>query len=272
MEGNPILLVQSLIIAVVEGITEFLPISSTGHMILVGHFIGFSGPFATLFEIVIQIGAILAIVVLYRKKILDSLRQLRPGQPGFRFWFAVAMGFVPFGLTAFLLHDTVEEHLMFPAPVAVALLVGAVLMLLAERKYRGRDGLEDAMRIPWQKAVVIGLFQCLALWPGFSRSAATIIGGWVVGLTTVAAAEFSFFLALPTMVVATGYSLLKMDFVPTTWEWISLVAGFITAFLVALFVVDRFIRFLKHRPMRGFAFYRLAVGVVILILALTGTL
>ena len=128
------------------------------------------------------------------------------------------------------------------------------------------------MRIPWQKAVVIGLFQCLALWPGFSRSAATIIGGWVVGLTTVAAAEFSFFLALPTMLVATGYSLLKMDFVPTTWEWISLVAGFVTAFLVALFVVDRFIRFLKHRPMRGFAFYRLAVGVVILILALTGTL
>ena len=272
MEGNPILLIQSLVIAIVEGITEFLPISSTGHMILVGHFIGFSGPFSTLFEIVIQLGAILAIVVLYRKKLLDSLRQLRPGQPGFKFWFAVAMGFVPFGLVAFLLHDAVESRLMYPVPVAIALLVGAVLMLFAEARYRGREGLEDAMRIPWQKAVLIGLFQCLALWPGFSRSAATIIGGWVVGLTTVAAAEFSFFLALPTMVVATGYSLLKLDFTLTALEWISLAAGFITAFFVALFVVDRFIRFHKHRPMRGFAWYRLAVGVLILVMAFAGAL
>jgi undecaprenyl-diphosphatase len=272
MEGNPILLFQSLLIAVVEGITEFLPVSSTGHMILVGHFIGFSGPFATLFEIVIQLGAILAIVVLYRKKILDSLRQLRPGQAGFWFWFAVMMGFIPFGLVAFLLHDVVEAKLMHPLPVAVALLVGAGMMLAAEAKFRGRKGLDDAMRIPWQKAVLIGLFQCLALWPGFSRSAATIIGGWMVGLTTVAAAEFSFFLALPTMVVASGYSLLKLDFTLTGMEWVSLAAGFLTAFLVALFVVDRFIRFLKHRPMRGFAWYRLVVGLVILLLSVGGVL
>lgn len=268
MEGGPVLLIQSLIVAVVEGITEFLPVSSTGHMILAGHFIGFSGPFATLFEVVIQLGAILAIVVLYRRKIAESLASLRPGQPGFRFWLAVALGFVPFGLAAYLLHDQVETHLMHPLPVALALLVGAVLMLLAERRYRNRPGLEEAMRIPWQKAVLIGLFQCLALWPGFSRSAATIIGGWVVGLSTVAAAEFSFFLALPTMVVATGYSLLKLDFTLSAWEWASLAAGFVTAFMVALFVVDRFIRYLKHRPMKGFAFYRLAIGTVILVMAL----
>lgn len=270
MEGGLVLFLQSMIIAVVEGITEFLPISSTGHMILVGHFIGFSGPFATLFEIFIQLGAILAIVVLYRKKILDSLRQLRPGQPGFRFWTAVVLGFVPFGLMAFLFHDVVEEKLMHPVPVAFALLVGAVLILLAEARFRNREGLEDAMQVPWQKAVLIGVFQCLALWPGFSRSAATIIGGWVVGLSTVAAAEFSFFLALPTMVVASGYSLLKMDFTLNTWEWISLVAGFVTAFFVALFVVERFVKFLKHRPMRGFAWYRLIVGAVILMMALVG--
>lgn len=268
MEGSLALILKSLVIAVVEGITEFLPISSTGHMILAGHFIGFSGEFAKMFEIVIQLGAILAIVVLYRHKILDSLRHLKPGESGFQFWLAVCVGFVPFGLVAFLFHDVVEERLMTPLPVAAALLVGGILMVLAENRFRNRKGLANVMDVRLRQAILIGLFQCMALWPGFSRSAATIIGGWVAGLGTVAAAEFSFFLALPTMVVASGYSLLKMDMALTGVQWTALALGFVTAFLVALFVVGRFVRFLQTKPMRGFAYYRFALALLILVLAL----
>ncbi len=269
MGSNLLLFIKAIVIGIVEGVTEFLPISSTGHMIIVGHFIDFKGPFATLFEIVIQLGAILAIVVLYRNKIWDSLKHLKPGDRGFQFWGAVAIGFIPFGLLGFFLHDVIEQYMMFPVPVALALVVGGGWMMLAERRFRGNAVPSEDLRVTWKQAAIIGLFQCLALlWPGFSRSASTIIGGWIVGLTTVAAAEFSFFLALPTMVIASGYSLLKMDFVLSGFEWLTLAAGFLTAFLVALVVVDRFVRFLKQRPMKGFAIYRICVGILILGLAL----
>jgi len=288
-------LMKAIFIGVVEGVTEFLPISSTGHMILFGHFIQFTGEFTTLFEIVIQLGAILAIVVLYRKKIIDSLRHLKPGDTGFQFWGAVVIGFIPMGILGFFFHDIIERYLFFPVPVAGALVVGGALMIIAEKKFR--KSAEDPMKsesinefnqlkqtyksdhvntaepdknhvVTWKQAAMIGLFQCLALvWPGFSRSASTIIGGWIVGLTTIAAAEFSFFLALPTMVIASGYTLLKSDIVISSFEWLTLGVGFITAFLVALLVVEKFIKYLKHKPMKGFAIYRIVVGVIILILA-----
>jgi undecaprenyl-diphosphatase len=274
--------VKAIVIGIVEGVTEFLPVSSTGHMILVGHFIDFSGSFAALFEIVIQLGAILAIVVLYRRKILDSFRHLRPGGTGFRFWGAVAVAFVPSGLIGLFYHDRIKQYMMFPIPVAMALVVGGVGMILAERKFRKSlaahevpaseshvgMALSEGLAVSWKQAAIIGLFQCLAMvWPGFSRSASTIIGGWIVGLSTIAAAEFSFFLALPTMVIATAYSLMKMEINLTLFEWVTLAAGFLTAFAVALFVVDRFVHFLKHKPMKGFAIYRIGVGLLILLLA-----
>lgn len=294
MGCNLLFFIKAIVIGIVEGITEFLPVSSTGHMILVGHFINFTGPFATLFEIVIQLGAILAIVVLYRRKILDSLRHLKPGDTGFRFWGAVIIAFIPSGLLGLFFHDAIEQYMMFPIPVALALVAGGIWMVFAERRFRkssaasdqlatlsqentvGSDGPTTIFKsnsgdfsVSWKQAAIIGLFQCLALlWPGFSRSASTIIGGWIVGLTTIAAAEFSFFLALPTMVIATGYSLLKMEISLSAFEWATLAAGFLTAFAVALFVVDRFVHFLKHKPMKGFAYYRIAVGLLILVFAL----
>ncbi len=269
MGDNLLLFIKAVIIGIVEGITEFLPISSTGHMIVVGHFIDFTGPFATLFEIVIQLGAILAIVVLYRGKILDSLKHLKPGDSGFQFWGAVAIGFIPFGLAGFFFHDIIETYMMFPVPVAMALVTGGIWMIFAENRFREKSVPTDSLKVTWKQAAVIGLFQCLALvWPGFSRSASTIIGGWIVGLTTVAAAEFSFFLALPTMVIATGYSLIKMDMSLTGFEWLTLSVGFLTAFLVALVVVERFVRYLKQKPMKGFAIYRICFGVFLLVLAL----
>ena len=262
------LIVKSIIIAIVEGFTEFLPISSTGHMIIVGRFINFQGEFASLFEIVIQLGAILAVIVLFRAKILDSFKSLNFGGSGFKLWSSLILAFIPAGVVGLLLHDKVESLLFTPVWVAGALLTGGVLMIFAENKYRNNNKILTLEQVGYKEALIIGVFQCLSvLWPGFSRSASTIIGGWVMGLSSVVAAEFSFFLAIPTMIIATGYSLLKTELVMTKIEVISLITGFIVSFVVALIVVAKFIDFLKKEPMRNFAYYRILVGLIILVLA-----
>jgi undecaprenyl-diphosphatase len=258
---------------IVEGITEFLPISSTGHMILVGKFIGFTGDFAKLFEIVIQLGAILAIVVLYRKKIIDSLKHLKPGGYGFRLWTEILLALVPAAIIGKLFKDAIQKNLMFPITVAFALLVGGLWMLFAEYKYRNNNKIRRIEDVGYWQAFIIGCFQCLAiLWPGFSRSASTIIGGWIVGLSTVAAAEFSFFLAIPAMFGASVYSLYKSNMALTGGEIVALIAGFVVSFFVALVVVKKFIEYLKNKPMRGFAIYRIIVGIIIIITVFTGIL
>lgn len=262
------LIIKSIIIGIVEGITEFLPISSTGHMILIGHFIKFEGDFANLFEIVIQLGAILAIIILFKKKIFNSLKNLSPGDYGFKLWSTILLAFIPSGVIGLLFNSKVEKYLMKPLPVALSLLVGGFLMILAENKYRKNNKSMEIENVTYKQALIIGCFQCLSiLWPGFSRSASTIIGGWVVGLSTFTAAEFSFFLALPTMIIATLYSLIKTKIILSSIEVISLIVGFIVSFIVALIVVDKFISYLKHKPMKGFAYYRIVVGAVILVFA-----
>lgn len=194
MDTNTLFMIKAVIIGIVEGITEFLPISSTGHMIIVGHFINFEGDFAKLFQIVIQLGAILAVIVLYRKRIFQSLNNLKPGEYGFKLWSSLIVAFIPTGLIAFLLHDKIETLLMSPVPVAASLLAGGFWMMFAETRYRNHHKTVKVEDVTYRQAVIIGLFQSLAvIWPGFSRSASTIIGGWIVGLSTVAAAEFSFF-------------------------------------------------------------------------------
>jgi len=263
-----ILVAKSAILGVVEGITEFLPISSTGHMIIVGKFINFSGDFAKLFEIVIQLGAILAVVFLFRDKILDSFKHLKPKEEGFKLWTSLMLAFIPAGVIGLLFHKTIEEHLMTPVTVAGALLFGGIWMIYAENKYRKNDTIMDINQVGYKTALIIGCFQCLSiLWPGFSRSAATIIGGWIMGLSSVAAAEFSFFLAIPTMIIATAFSLLKSNLVMTIPEIVALIVGFIVSFAVAFVVVAKFIDFLKTKPMKVFAVYRIFVGILILVFA-----
>lgn len=265
-----LLIIQSIIIGIVEGITEFLPISSTGHMILVGSLINFKGEFANLFEIVIQLGAILAIVVLYKEKIFGSLRNLAPGQSGFRFWFNILLAFLPSAVAGVLLKDFIDQNLFNPLTVSLALIIGGFLLLIMEKKYKNKNSINNVDNVkPWQ-ALQIGVFQCLSLWPGMSRSSSTIIGGWVSGLSNVAAAEFSFFLAIPTMVAASGYSLLKTHVVLNTTEIIALLVGFVVSFVVALLVVEQFIGFLKKKPMKIFSYYRIIAGIVFLALSLTG--
>ena len=267
-----ILILQSIIIGIVEGITEFLPVSSTGHMIIVGHLINFTGDFATLFEIVIQLGAILAIVVLYWDKLWNSLKNLGPGKWGFKLWANIIVAFLPSAILGFILHKKIEAVLFGAIPVIGALIVGGILMILVENRFRKKDTIGNVDSIILPQAFVIGCFQCLALWPGMSRSASTIMGAWIVGLNSVAAAEFSFFLAIPTMIGAAALTLFKAKMALTVLEIISLIVGFVVSFIVAVIVVEKFVNFLKKRRMRVFAVYRIFVGIFLLALVFMNVL
>lgn len=268
MSANFLLIIKAIILGIVEGVTEFLPVSSTGHLIIVGKFLNFEKPFADLFDVVIQLGAILAIVVLFWNKIVESFKTIiDPSFKSFgsRLWRNLIIAFIPSGAIGFLLHKKVEAKLMFPLPVAGALFVGGILMIFAENKFRKNNRTNDIADVTLRQAFIIGCFQCLSvIWPGFSRSASTIIGAWIVGLSTVAAAEFSFFLAIPTMVVATGYTLLKSLTSITTFELFIILIGFVVSFIVALLVVESFMNFLKKRKMRVFAVYRIILAIVII--------
>lgn len=275
VSGEMLLILKAIIIGIVEGITEFLPISSTGHMILVGQFIGFNDvsynkAYVDMFMVVIQLGAILAIVVLFWDKILDSLKPknlFNTRGSGFKLWLNILIAFIPAAIIGLLFNDKIDEKLMYAKPVAFALIFGAILMLILENKYRRGNKTNRLEDVSFKQALIIGVFQCLSLWPGMSRSASTIMGGWIGGLTTFAAAEFSFFLAIPTMVAASGYKLLKLQISMSANQSIALVVGFVVSFLVALVVVEKFMNFLKKKPMRVFAIYRICVGSILLILA-----
>jgi undecaprenyl-diphosphatase len=284
---NLIFIFKAIIIGIVEGITEFLPVSSTGHMIIVGHLIGFkegilpkelyTKQYIDAFTMIIQLGAILAIVVLYWNKIKSTFKNFSPKKPksGFKFWFNVCIACIP---AAFLgvglgLDDIIEEKLFNPVTVTAALLVGAIWMLYAEKKYRGKFTTKSIDDVNVKQAFIIGAFQCLAMWPGMSRSASTIIGAWIAGLSTVAAAEFSFFLALPVMIGVSIIKLVKINILALHYmQIVALVVGFVVSFVVALIVVDKFISFLQKRPMRVFAIYRIFIGIVLLGLILLNVL
>ena len=264
-----LLIFKAIIIAIVEGFTEFVPVSSTGHMILVGHLIGFTGPFANLFEIVIQLGAILAVVVVYWSKLWESVQGVfRLEAKDLRFWINILVAAIPGALLGFLLDDFIDEKLFNPVTVAAALLVGGVLMIIIENKFRRKSITKSVDKIRLRQSLFVGLFQCLALWPGMSRSASTIMGGWIAGLSPVVAAEFSFFLAIPMMVGASGLKLIKSELVMTNAEIITLCIGFVVAFIVSLIVIEKFIKFLQRKPMRVFAVYRILAGAILLVLAL----
>jgi undecaprenyl-diphosphatase len=274
------LIIKSIVLGIVEGITEFLPISSTGHLIIVESLLGFSHlrtDFVTMFTYVIQLGAIGAVVELYWGKIKNSLIHFFPQEKGdkktgLQFWWMIVLACVP-GFLCILLLGKMAEAYLFNAPsVAITLFLGGIAMIFAEKKFRRPDFMEPELRVTAKQAVIIGLFQCLAIIPGMSRSASTIIGGWVAGLSTVAAAEFSFFLAIP---VLTGVSLLKIAQMGglgslTFMEGLSLAIGFCVSFFVAMVVVKQFVHFLKEKPMVGFSIYRLVFAVIVFTAGMAG--
>ncbi|MDP4143745.1 MAG: undecaprenyl-diphosphate phosphatase [Bacillota bacterium] len=286
---NILFILKTIIIGIVEGFTEFLPVSSTGHMIITEHIIGFmegvqpaalyDKVYIDMFTEVIQLGAILAIIVLYWDKIINTLRpsNIIPSEgkkwlnmPGFKFWLNIVIAAIPGVILGFLFKKKIEGLLFFPKPVAGALIFGALLMIYAENKYRKKATVKDVDAITIKQAFIIGCFQCLAIvWPGMSRSASTIIGAWIVGLTSVAGAEFSFFLAIPMMFgasIVSVHSALK-HLTMNGMQIVGLGVGFLVSFVVALVVVEKFVKFLQKKPMRIFAVYRIFVGILILILA-----
>jgi undecaprenyl-diphosphatase len=273
-----IFLLKAIIIAIVEGVTEFIPVSSTGHMILVGWAIGFEGKFAKMFEVVIQLGAIMAVVVLYWKKIKESIIEFfkfiftkgREGKQGFRFGINVITASIPMGIAGVLFYSKIKSKFI-PEAVIVGFIVGGLLLLIIEKRFAGRTHkVESIDSITPIQSFKIGLLQLLAMWPGMSRSASTIMGGWIAGLSTPIAAEFSFFIAVPAMIGATGKDLFEFDYsIMTVTLWIALIAGFLVAFLVSLIVMKKFVDYLKKKPMKVFAVYRIVVGSLLGILVLT---
>lgn len=282
---------KAIIIAIVEGLTEFVPVSSTGHMILVGDLIKFrtsSPQFTEMYEVVIQLGAILAVVVLYRKKIFGSIVEffnyiigfikkdqqlIKKSETGFKFGINVILGSLPAMFFGLLLYDKIKG-LFNTDSVAIAFIVGGILLLVIETWYmknrKKRRSIKSVDDISYKQSLLVGFFQCLAMWPGMSRSASTIMGGWVAGFNTTVATEFTFFLAIPAMVGSSALDLLKFDYsLMTSTYWISLIVGFIIAFIVSIIVIDKFISFLKKKPMRVFAIYRVCAGIVLAILLFT---
>ncbi|GGF94549.1 undecaprenyl-diphosphate phosphatase [Paenibacillus aceti] len=274
---------KSIILGIVEGITEFLPVSSTGHLVIFENLMGFEGTtpsFVEMYTYVIQLGAILAVIFLYWAKIKDTLVNFFPRKvgferSGFRFWLMLAIACIPGGVFGILLNDLSDKYLFTPVVVAITLFFGGIWMMYAESRFRnnGTPGVGgDELNVTVKQAIIIGAFQCLAIIPGMSRSASTIIGGWVAGLSTVAAAEFSFFLAIPVMV---GMSLLKILKIGgltslTSTEIISLIIGFVVSFVVALAVIKKFISYLQKKPMKVFAIYRMIFAIFVLVAGIAG--
>ena len=282
------ILIKAVILGVVEGLTEFLPISSTGHLIVVGHLLDFNDEKGRVFEIFIQAGAILAVCWEYRARLAATFTGITHDPRAQRFVVNLFVAFLPFAILALLFNKQIKAVLFHPVPVALAFIVGGIIILFAERWYKTRTKLQMlALRdqapgivarpmiasvddLTWKDALKLGLAQCAALIPGTSRSGATIIGGLFFGLSRKCATEFSFFLAIPTLFAATFYSLWKARELLSVADIPMFSAGFIAAFVSAFVVVRWLIRYVSTHDFTIFAWYRIAFGLMVLATAYGG--
>ena len=256
---------QVVLLGVLEGLTEFIPVSSTGHLILMAAVLGFEGPPGRVFEIAIQLGAILAVVVLYFQRLFAVLVGL-PRDPAARhFAIAIVLAFLPAALVGVVAHGFIKSVLFSPWVVAVSLIVGGIAILVIERA-RPVARIHAVEALPFGRALAIGAMQCLAMIPGVSRSGATIMGALLLGVDRRTAAEFSFFLAIPTMLGATVYDLYKNRAVLTLDGGLVIGLGFVAAFIVAMLVVRAVVGFIARHGFAPFAWYRIALGSVALVL------
>jgi undecaprenyl-diphosphatase len=261
---SPDLLLKAAVLGLVEGATEFIPVSSTGHLIVVSDWLGLVDERAKTFDIFIQLGAILAVVWVFRRRLGRSLLAARHDPGSRRFLGNLIIAFLPAAIVGFIAHDWIKSQLFHPAVVAVALVVGGILILLVER-WAPPSKIEDVYAVPPRTALGIGLAQVLSLIPGTSRSGATIVGGYALGLTRVAATEFSFFLAIPVMLAATMYDLLKGWSVLAPSDAPVFAVGFIVSFVSAMVVVRAFLSYISHHSFGVFAWYRIVFGAVLLL-------
>lgn len=264
MELHILEIIKAIILGIVEGFTEFLPISSTGHLILVNQFISFDKDFTVLFDIVIQLGAVLAVLVYFIKKLWPFTQDKIKNKETLNIWCKTIVGVLPAILLGALFADFIEEKLFNPWVVAISLLVGGLIILFIENKDKTAK-IVSIGDLSYKTAFFIGLIQCLSMIPGISRSASTIIGGMILGASRVVATEFSFFLAIPTMFAASAYSLLKYNGALDINQFSILAVGFIVSFGVALAIVKFLINFVQKHNFKIFGYYRIILGIIIIL-------
>ena len=258
-------LLTIILLGIVEGVTEFIPVSSTGHLVLAAELLGFDSEAEGTFEIVIQLGAILSVIVLYWRRFWDAgVGTLRREPEALRFARNIALGFIPSMAIGFVAYDAVKAMLESPELVCVALILGGIAILLLERLLK-TPRVESVEAMGWKTALGIGLVQCLSMIPGVSRSGATIMGALSLGVERKTAAEYSFFLAVPTMLAASGYDLVRTGAALDSGAWGTIAIGFFVSFVVALVVIRWFIGIVTRHGFAPFAWYRIIVGSLALV-------
>jgi undecaprenyl-diphosphatase len=254
-------ILKAIILGIVEGFTEFLPISSTGHLIIVNQFVSFDDQFTKLFDIVIQLGAILSVVIYFRKRLFHVVKEQGSyfQSQTVDLWKKAIVGVLPALVIGALFGKQIQQRLFNPTIVASALVLGGLALILLENR-KQQEKITSVSHLDYRTVLVIGLIQCLAMIPGTSRSAATIIGAMGLGCSRLVAAEFSFFLAIPTMTAASAYSLLKAGFTMTSEEFVVLGIGFVVSFVIALLVIAGFMKYISRKDFKPFGYYRIILG------------
>jgi undecaprenyl-diphosphatase len=264
---NFIEILKSVLLGVIQGITEWLPVSSTGHMILVNEFLklNFSDTFINTFLVVIQLGSILAVVLLFFKKLnpFDGDKNSEQKRDTIDLWIKVIISIIPIGIVGVLFEDKIYELFYNSTVVAIALIAYGVILILLENRNK-TPKYNNFKDVTYKTALAIGVFQCLALIPGTSRSGSTIIGAVLLGTSRYVAAEFSFFMAIPTMFGASAIKLLKAGFAFTSFEWLILIVGSVVAFLVSIVVIKLFMDYIKKHDFKVFGYYRIVLGILVL--------
>lgn len=258
------LIIKAIIQGIIEGLTEFLPVSSTGHLILANQYFGIDGEFGNLFAVVIQSGAILAVILYFRAKFIPKSFSKEDLLTYFHFWTKIAVAILPAALIGIPFEDQIDYYLFKPVVVAIALIFGAILLILIENKQKTVKWTTD-LQLGYKGALLIGIAQCMALVPGMSRSASTIIGGMLIGFSRALAAEISFFMAVPTLLGAGLIKMVKAGFNLTTEQWVATGVGTFVSFVVAYLVISVFMNFIKKHDFKIFAYYRIVLGVIVLI-------
>lgn len=261
-------ILKAVLLGIVQGITEWLPVSSTGHMILVDEFVklNFSQTFISTFLVVIQFGSILAVLLIFFKKLnpFDSSKSKVEKKETLSLWAKVIVAVIPSGIIGVLFEEDIDRLFFNSTTVALALIIYGVIMIVIENRDK-KPAVSDFSEVSYKLAIGIGLFQCLALIPGTSRSGSTIIGATLLGASRYVAAEFSFFLAIPTMLGASLLKLLKAGFVFSGFEWLVLGVGSVVAFVVSVIVIKFFMDYIKKHDFKAFGYYRIVLGIIVLL-------
>lgn len=268
LEGFSIIeILKAVVLGIVQGITEWLPVSSTGHMILVDEFIklNFSTTFINTFLVVIQFGSILAVLLIFFNKLNPFDKEKTPAQKNetIDLWIKVIIAIIPSGIIGVLFEDKIDALFFNSTVVAIALIVYGIIMIMLENRNK-KPKYNNFKDVTYKLAFAIGIFQCLALIPGTSRSGSTIIGAVLLGTSRFVAAEFSFFMAIPTMLGASALKLLKTGFAFTGFEWLILLIGSVVAFLVSVVVIKLFMDYIKKHDFKPFGYYRIVLGIIVL--------